>query len=80
MWGADMNKSDVIAHFGSVGAVAAALKIKGAAVSQWGALVPARRAYQLERLTNGALKVDESLYSDAVRIFAESGAATDKAA
>ena len=59
-----MKKSDVIRHFGSVGAVAKALKIKGAAVSQWGELIPARRAYQLERLTKGSLTVDESLYLD----------------
>ncbi len=52
-----MKKKDVIAHFGSVGAVADALKIKGAAVSQWGEDVPVRRAYELEKLTDGALKV-----------------------
>lgn len=54
-----MKKRDVIAHFGSVGAVAAALKIKGAAVSQWGELVPVRRAYEIERLTKGVLKVEQ---------------------
>jgi hypothetical protein len=52
-----VKKKDVIAHFGSVGAVADALKIKGAAVSQWGEDVPVRRAYELEKLTDGALKV-----------------------
>lgn len=58
--GFSMKKSDVIAHFGSVGAVAAALKIAGAAVSQWGENIPVRRAYELERITNGALKVDSA--------------------
>lgn len=59
-----MKKCDVIAHFGSVGAVAAALKIKGAAVSQWGDSVPVRRAYELERITNGALKVEQAEQAD----------------
>lgn len=53
-----MKKKDVIAHFGSVGAVADALKIKGSAVSQWGEKVPVRRAYELERITSGALRVE----------------------
>lgn len=55
-----MKKKDVISHFGSVGAVADALKIKGSAVSQWGDNVPVRRAYELERITHGALKVDDA--------------------
>lgn len=54
-----MKKSDVIKHFGTVGAVAEALGIKGAAVSQWGEQVPMRRAYQIERITNGELKAEE---------------------
>lgn len=54
-----MKKSDVIAHFGSVSAVADALKIRGAAVSQWGETIPALRAYEIERITNGALTVDD---------------------
>lgn len=54
-----VKKQAVIEYFGSVGAVAQALKIKGSAVSQWGEDVPMRRAYELERITNGALKVDD---------------------
>jgi len=52
-----VKKKDVIAHFGSVGAVADALKIRGAAVSQWGENVPVRRAYELEKITGGVLQV-----------------------
>jgi DNA-binding transcriptional regulator YdaS (Cro superfamily) len=54
-----VKKIDVIDHFGSVGAVADALKINGSAVSQWGEEIPIRRAYELERITKGALKVSE---------------------
>lgn len=53
-----MKKTDVIDHFKSVGAVADALGIRGSAVSQWGEDVPRLRAYELERITKGALKVD----------------------
>lgn len=52
-----MKKKDVIEHFGSVGAVADALKIKGSAVSQWGEDIPVRRAYELEKITHGILKI-----------------------
>lgn len=55
-----MKKKDVIAHFGSVGAVADALNIKGQAVSQWGDDVPIRRAYEIERVTKGVLTVESS--------------------
>lgn len=57
-----MNKDEVLKHFGGVGAVAQALGVKSAAVSQWGEIVPARRAYEIERITDGALKVDVAVY------------------
>lgn len=47
-----MKKEDVIKHFGSVNAVAVALGIKSAAVSQWGEYVPVRRAYEIEKITS----------------------------
>lgn len=56
--GCDVRKVDAIAHFGNVGALARALGISGAAVSQWGAEVPVRRAYEIERLTEGKLQVN----------------------
>jgi hypothetical protein len=57
-----MLKADVLAHFKTPQAVAVALKTSASAVSQWGKVIPILRAYQLEKLTEGALKVDESLY------------------
>lgn len=51
-----MLKADAIAHFGSATAVAKALGIGKAFVSKWGPDVPQRYAYELERLTDGALK------------------------
>lgn len=54
-----MKTKDVIEYFGSQVAVARALKIGKSAVNQWGKTVPLLRAYQVEKITNGALKVDE---------------------
>lgn len=53
-----MRKSEVIQHFGTATAVAAALGIGKAFVSKWGEEVPQRYAYEIERLTGGALKAD----------------------
>jgi len=58
-----MKTKDVIAYFGSQQAVANVCEIHKSAVSQWGEIVPRLRAYQIERLTNGALTVDDSEYS-----------------
>lgn len=52
-----MKKSDVIAHFGKPSAVAEALGIDRSAVSQWGENIPQLRAYELEKITQGKLKV-----------------------
>ena len=49
-----MTKDDVIDHFGSPSAVARALGIDPAAVSQWDE-VPPLRQYQIQVLTDGAL-------------------------
>jgi hypothetical protein len=56
-----MKKIDVLAHFGSVGAVSRALRISHAAISKWGDDVPDSSAYVVELVTNGALKTDETL-------------------
>ena len=53
-----MNKNDVIKHFGGASKVAEALGILNSAVSQWGDEIPMRRAFEIERITNGALKAD----------------------
>jgi len=51
--------SDVIEHFGSATKAAEAIGVTRSAVSQWlmnEDRVPELRAYQIERLTGGALK------------------------
>jgi DNA-binding transcriptional regulator YdaS (Cro superfamily) len=53
-----MRKSDAIQHFGSATAVAKALGIGKAFVSKWGDEVPQRYAYEIERLTHGALEAE----------------------
>lgn len=55
-----MLTKDAIAHYGSVAALAKALGIARVAPYQWGEYPPVRRQYELERLTEGALKVEES--------------------
>lgn len=54
-----MKTKDVLAHFGTQEAVGNALGISQAAVAQWGDDVPMLRAYELERITRGKLKVEK---------------------
>lgn len=46
-----------IEHYGGVARLAEVLSISRAAIYQWGDEVPEGRAFQLELLTGGALKV-----------------------
>jgi len=55
-----VKKADAISYFNSAAALAKALKISEAAISQWGQNVPQGRAYQIEVLTGGKLKADQS--------------------
>lgn len=50
-----MWKTDVLNFYGSWTAVAQALFITPAAVSQWPELIPERQAYRIEKLTGGQL-------------------------
>jgi DNA-binding transcriptional regulator YdaS (Cro superfamily) len=52
-----MKTSDVIAHFGGQGRLAKALDVSQPAISKWGETVPLLRAYQIQVITNGKLKV-----------------------
>ena len=52
----DVRKKDVIAHFGTVAALADALDISPEAIYQWGARVPASREFQIQVLTKGKLE------------------------
>ena len=51
-----MEKSEAIAHFGSVIKLAQALHMTPQGVYQWRRGVPLHHQFVLERLTNGALK------------------------
>lgn len=53
-----MRTQAAIDHFGGVQKLAAALGITRGAVYLWGSTVPELRQYQLERITDGALKAD----------------------
>lgn len=57
-----MHKQTVLDTLGGVSSVARILGIKPASVSMWPAIIPKGRAYELEKLTKGKLKVDPSLY------------------
>ncbi|MEO9655933.1 Cro/CI family transcriptional regulator [Marinomonas sp.] len=57
-----MFKSDAIKHFKTSTAIWSALGITSGAVSQWPELIPEKQALRLERITNGVLKYDPSLY------------------
>jgi len=51
-----MKTKDAITHFGNKAKLAKALNISKSAITQWPDDVPALRAFQIERLTNGKLK------------------------
>lgn len=55
-----METSEAVKHFKGKSKLAKALGITPASVSQWGEHVPPLRAYQLERITKGQLKADDS--------------------
>ncbi len=57
-----MLKSTVLKYYGTGAAVARALKISSAAVTQWPEVIPEKQAYRLQILTKRVLKVDPSLY------------------
>lgn len=57
-----MYKKQVIDHFGTQRAIAKALGISDAAVSQWKEVIPEKDAYRLEVVTAGVLKYDEAAY------------------
>lgn len=56
-----MKTINVIRHFGTKALVAEALRTSKQAIGQWGRNVPELRQYQLEIITNGALKSELTL-------------------
>lgn len=61
-----MYKSCVVQYFDGVTALAKALCINHAAISQWGEIIPEKRALQIELITSGALSYDPALYGSPV--------------
>jgi hypothetical protein len=57
-----MRKTDVITHFGSIGATAKAVGITTAAIRQWDEIIPRGSAYTIQVITGGRLQVDPSVY------------------
>jgi DNA-binding transcriptional regulator YdaS (Cro superfamily) len=58
-----MLTKDAIHYFGSGAALAAAVGISRAAVSQWSDRIPLATAARLEKLTGGALALDIESYA-----------------
>jgi hypothetical protein len=55
--------TDVLKHFGSINKTAKALAITRQAIQGWREVVPMGRAYQLQALTKGKLKVKPECYN-----------------
>lgn len=53
-----MKTADAIEHFGTLQKLADSLGIRRQSVYDWGEEVPELRAYQLQVLTDGALRAD----------------------
>ncbi|AHE72765.1 Cro/CI family transcriptional regulator [Enterobacter ludwigii] len=62
-----MTKSEVVNYYGGVCKVANALDINHSSVSGWPDIIPKGAALELEKITNGALKCDLSLYKSRPR-------------
>jgi len=58
-----MLKSDVIAYYGGVRAVAEALKLSTQAVTAWKSVIPEVNAWRIFSITKGEMKIDQSLYA-----------------
>ncbi|WP_312954018.1 Cro/CI family transcriptional regulator [Atlantibacter hermannii] len=58
-----MNKDEVLSYFGGVSNLARILGISHASVSGWGSVIPKGRAFEIQTITKGALKVEPTLYS-----------------
>jgi len=58
-----MNKDEVLSYFGGVSNLARILGISHASVSGWGSVIPKGRAFEIQTITKGALKVESTLYS-----------------
>ena len=60
-----MLKNQVVEYYGGISKTAIALGVTHSAVCQWGNVIPQKKAFVIERITNGKLKYDASLYQKA---------------
>ncbi|CAM8545671.1 Cro/Cl family transcriptional regulator [Escherichia coli] len=60
-----MLKNKVVEYYGGISKTAIALGVTHSAVCQWGNVIPQKQAFVIERITNGKLKYDASLYQKA---------------
>ena len=60
-----MLKYQVVEYYGGISKTAIALGVTHSAVCQWGNVIPQKQAFVIERITNGKLKYDASLYQKA---------------
>ena len=58
-------KNQVVEYYGGISKTAIALGVTHSAVCQWGNVIPQKQAFVIERITNGKLKYDASLYQKA---------------
>lgn len=56
-----MRLQEAIAHYGTKMELAKRLNISRGAISQWGENIPKLRQYEIERDTQGRLKVDHGI-------------------
>jgi hypothetical protein len=72
-----MRTDEVLAHYKTQQAIAAALNIKQPSVAVWGEFPPPVRQLQLERLTDGVLKAEADCEARVLGLIA-SGNANNK--
>jgi DNA-binding transcriptional regulator YdaS (Cro superfamily) len=67
-----MRLQDALSHFGTQQKLAEALNIKQGSISSWDReRIPLARALQVERLTQGRVKVDMTIYVKSPRAPAQ---------
>ena len=56
-----MTTDQAITHFGSIKELAHALGVWPNSITRWGEYPPRHRQFELERITNGKLKIERGL-------------------
>lgn len=63
-----MLTNDAVNFYGTRTKLADALGINKSAISNWGTVVPKGRAYELEKITHGKLRVNPDFYPKQVKV------------